>query len=133
MKPETRKRAAVALGLLLFSICLAAIANAGIPYASPTAKAILAAVVVLLLGWIAVRAYRAFLWKVGRRLAFSYFLVGVLPIPMVTLALLIGLYILSGFFLGHLFRDGTRNLALELRESADGFRCRRRRLHRGGH
>lgn len=118
VKPETRKRAAVALGLLLFSICLAAIANAGIPYASPTAKAILAAVVVLLLGWIAVRAYRAFLWKVGRRLAFSYFLVGVLPIPMVTLALLIGLYILSGFFLGHLFRDGTRNLALELRESA---------------
>lgn len=118
MKPETRKRAAVAFGLFLFAVALAALANAEIPFASPTAKAILAATLVLALGWIAIRAYRAFLWKVGRRLAFSYFLVGVLPIPMVSIALLIGLYILSGFFLGHLFRDGTRKLAFELRQSA---------------
>ncbi|HXU33715.1 MAG TPA: SpoIIE family protein phosphatase [Thermoanaerobaculia bacterium] len=118
MKPETKKRAAVAFGLFLFAIVLAAVANAGIPYASSTAKAILAALLVLILGWIAIRAYRAFLWKVGRRLAFSYFLVGVLPIPMVLVALSIGLYILSGFFLGHLFRDGTRKLTSELRQSA---------------
>lgn len=118
MKPETQKRAAVAFGLFLFAVVLAAVANAKVPYASPTAKAILAAILVLVLGWIAIRAYRAFLWKVGRRLAFSYFLVGVLPIPLVTVALGIGLYILSGFFLGHLFRDGTRKLTFELRHSA---------------
>ncbi len=118
MKPETRKRASVALGLFLLAVVLAALANAGIPYVSSAAKAILAAEIVLLLGWIAIRAYRAFLWRVGRRLAFSYFLVGVLPIPMVLLALGLGLYILSGFFLGHLFRDGARKLAFELRQSA---------------
>lgn len=118
MKPETKKRAAVAFGLFLFAVALAAVANANVPFASSAAKATLAAILVLVLGWIAVRAYRAFLWKVGRRLAFSYFLVGVLPIPMVLVALGIGLYILSGFFLGHLFRDGTRKLTSELRQSA---------------
>ncbi len=118
MKPETKKRAAVAFGLFLFAVVLAAVANAQVAYLSTAAKAGLAASVVLFLGWIAVRAYRAFLWKVGRRLAFSYFLVGVLPIPMVLIAMSIGLYILSGFFLGHLFRDGTRKLTSELRQSA---------------
>jgi len=118
VKPETKKRAAVAFGLFLFAVVLATVANAQIAYLSSAAKAALAAIIVLVLGWIAVRAYRAFLWKVGRRLAFSYFLVGVLPIPMVLIALSIGLYILSGFFLGHLFRDGTRKLTFELRHSA---------------
>ncbi len=118
MKPETRKRTAAVVGLYLLAAGLAALAQAEIPYASTTAKAILAATLVLILGWLAVKAYRAFLWKVGRRLAFSYFLVGVLPVPMVMIALAIGLYILSGFFLGHLFRDGSRALSFELRQSA---------------
>ncbi|HEV7670836.1 MAG TPA: SpoIIE family protein phosphatase [Thermoanaerobaculia bacterium] len=118
MKPKKRSRAAVTFALLLFGIGLVAIARAEIPYASSCAKLILAAAGVLGLGWLAIRAYRAFLWKVGRRLAFSYFLVGVLPIPLVTVAFAIGLYILSGFFLGHLFRDGTRKLTFELRQSA---------------
>ncbi len=118
MKPETRKRAVALAGLFLLAAGLAALAQAKIPFASTTAKAILAATLVLVLGWLAVKAYRAFLWKVGRRLAFSYFLVGVLPVPMVLIALAIGLYILSGFFLGHLFRDGTRALSSELRQSA---------------
>src|SRR5262249_33105387 len=59
------------------------------------------------------------LWSVGRRLAFSYFLIGVLPIPMVLLLLLTGAYILAGFFMGHLFRDATRALQGELQAQAD--------------
>ncbi|HTQ79602.1 MAG TPA: SpoIIE family protein phosphatase, partial [Thermoanaerobaculia bacterium] len=59
------------------------------------------------------------LWKVGRRLAFSYFLIGGLPIPMVLLLLLVGSYLLAGFFMGHLFRDATRSLQAEVQAAAD--------------
>ncbi len=116
LKSMKKARATLAIGLTFFG--LLALAQTEIPYAAGAAKAILAALAVLCLGWLAIRAYRAFLWKVGRRLAFSYFLVGVLPIPMVLLALAIALYILSGFFLGHLFRDGARKIVYELKQSA---------------
>jgi len=107
--------ALVAAGIVLLAILLARL---GLPYLSAAAKAFVAAVCVLLGIWLAVKAYRAFLWKVGRRLAFSYFLVGILPIPMVLLTLAIGLYLLAGFFLGHLFRDSSRQMSLELGRSA---------------
>ncbi len=64
--------------------------------------------------WLLVRAYRAFLWKVGRRLAFSYFLLGVLPVPMVLLLVGFAAYVVAGFFLGHLYRDATADLRAEL-------------------
>ena len=60
-----------------------------------------------LLLWGAWRLYNAFLWKVGRRLAFSYFLVGVLPIPLVLMVLAAVVYIQSGFILGHLYHDAV--------------------------
>ncbi|MDX1998614.1 MAG: SpoIIE family protein phosphatase [Thermoanaerobaculia bacterium] len=54
--------------------------------------------------WLASKAYQRLLWRVSGRLAFSYFLIGVVPIPLVgALVLLVG-WVLSGFFLGHLFR-----------------------------
>src|SRR6185295_16620612 len=69
--PVNRKKltsALVAAGIVLLAILLARL---GLPYLSAAAKAFVAAVCVLLGIWLAVKAYRAFLWKVGRRLAFS--------------------------------------------------------------
>jgi HAMP domain-containing protein len=64
------------------------------------------------------RVSRAFLYKVGRRLAFSYFLLGVLPIPMVALLLVITAYLLAGSFLGHLYHDGVQELIGRLESQA---------------
>ena len=67
-----------------------------------------------LLLWGAWRLYNAFLWKVGRRLAFSYFLVGVLPIPLVLMVLAAVVYIQSGFILGHLYHDAVEAVQAEM-------------------
>ncbi|HEX6900981.1 MAG TPA: SpoIIE family protein phosphatase [Thermoanaerobaculia bacterium] len=99
--------AALLAGLGLFAL-------AGIPYVSALAKFTLLAAGVILVPWLLWRAYHAFLWKVGRRLAFSYFLLGVLPIPLALLLLTVSAYILAGFFMGHLYRDAVQSLQTEL-------------------
>jgi HAMP domain-containing protein len=107
---------------LLFAAAPAALlillALAGIPYVSAFARFILSAAAVVLVLWLLWRLYRAFLYKVGRRLAFSYFLLGVLPIPLVLLLLIVLVYILSGFYLGHLYRDAVQSLHVELAAGA---------------
>jgi serine phosphatase RsbU (regulator of sigma subunit) len=110
------------LGLTLFGLALwiAAVgfASAGVPVLSPLVGFLVAAVSVGLLFWLLVRVVRRLLWRVGRRLAFSYFLIGVLPIPMVLVLLGLGLYLQSGFFLSHLYRDAVRGLEAELHQVA---------------
>ena len=64
--------------------------------------------------WILWKGLRLFLWRVGRRLAFSYLLIGVLPIPILGALILLNLYLLSGYFLGHLYRDASGGLQGEL-------------------
>lgn len=64
------------------------------------------------------RLARRFLFRVGRRLAFSYFLIGVLPIPMLILVGWISGYILNGFFLGHLYRDAVSSVQEDLERTA---------------
>ena len=82
----------------------------------------------LLLLWLLWRAYQAFLYKVGRRLAFSYFLLGVLPIPLLLLLLAVLAYLLSGFFLGHLYRDAVQSVQQDsTRRRGAPRRLRRRR------
>lgn len=73
----------------------------------------------LLLVWGAWRLYQAALWKVGRRLAFSYFLIGALPIPMVAFLLGLAVYILSGHVLGHLYRDAVGEVSADLATTAE--------------
>ncbi|MEM9553476.1 MAG: SpoIIE family protein phosphatase [Acidobacteriota bacterium] len=68
--------------------------------------------------WATRRILRWFLWRVSRRLAFSYFLIGLVPIPLVLLLTVVGLYILSGFFLGHLYRDAAAALHHDLEVAA---------------
>jgi serine phosphatase RsbU (regulator of sigma subunit) len=119
--------------LLLFAappvVLAAVLAFLKVPYLSALARAFLAAIVVLVLFWLGWRIYRAFLYKVGRRLAFSYLLLGVLPIPLLLLLLGVLAYLLSGFFLGHLYRDAVQSVQLELdtraRSRLDAFAAAR--------
>ncbi len=79
----------------------------------------LACCVLVALIWAFRVAWRRFLWRVGRRLAFSYFLVGVLPIALLALIFLLTAYLLGGFLLGHLYRDALDDLGDELITAAD--------------
>ena len=93
--------ALTALGVVLFR----ALWRLHLPYVNTVlglGLSCLCLVVVMLAAW---RAVSAFLYKVGRRLSFSYFLIGVLPIPMVLLLLAVVAYLLACFFIGHVYRD----------------------------
>src|SRR6187399_2024394 len=98
-----RKRTALLLALI--GLLLGAAVVAGVLGIRGLAMLAAAGALVLGLLWLGVRIFRRLLWRVGRKLAFSYFLIGVLPIPMVILVVGVGLWLLSGALLGHLFRD----------------------------
>ncbi len=68
--------------------------------------------------WLLSKALHAFLWRVSRRLAFSYFLIGVVPIPLLLVLALVTSYIAGGFFIGHLYRDAVTSVANDLRFAA---------------
>ncbi|HXO20517.1 MAG TPA: SpoIIE family protein phosphatase, partial [Thermoanaerobaculia bacterium] len=119
MNPKSSRRALAAAIVAAAIVATFVVAAARIPYLSTLATVLLAGAVILLLLWLAGRLLRRFLWKVGRRLAFSYFLSGMLPIPLVALLLLVGAYLLAGFFMGHLYRDAARSLQNEVALLAD--------------
>ena len=78
------------------------------------AAVLLLSLIALVVVWLAWRVVRWFLWRVGRRLALSYLLIGVLPIPMVLLlGALIG-YLLAGYFMGTLYRAAADELQADL-------------------
>lgn len=112
------RRVKVTLFLAVMAAALFGLARLELPYLSLLAKLTLGAAAVVLVPWLAWKAYNAFLYKVGRRLAFSYFLVGVLPIPMIALLAGVVAYLAAGFFLGHLFRDAAEKLQADLRTQA---------------
>jgi serine phosphatase RsbU (regulator of sigma subunit) len=110
-----RKRTALLLGLIgLLLACSAGAFLAGAPGLAAFAAA---AAGVLLLLWLGVKLFRRLLWSVGSRLAFSYFLIGVLPIPMVLLLIALASWVLSGTLVGHLFRDTAVAFHRELDET----------------
>jgi len=125
VKTSLRRALFVVLGAAL----TLALALASIPYVSLIAQLTLGAGAVVLGLWLAWKGYRSYLWKVSRRLAFSYFLIGMLPIPIVLLLLGVGSYILAGFFLGHLYRDAEVDLQADLgrdaEEQLDGYQAAR--------
>lgn len=114
-RPPRRLRAIVATAILIAALPLVVLAFLDLPYVSPAAQVLLAGIAVLGLLWLLWKVYRAFLYKVGRRLAFSYFLLGVLPIPLVLLLLTVVAYILSGYYLGQLYREAVQDMQTELR------------------
>ncbi len=75
------------------------------------------AVLWLLLLWL----QRRLLWRLGRRLAFSYMLLGLLPLLLSLVLVVVAAYLLSGFFLGHLYRDAAIGLHEEIDASSEFF------------
>ncbi len=65
--------------------------------------------------WLISKGLRKFLWRVSRRLAFSYFLIGVVPLPLFLLLVGVAAYIGSGSFLGHVYRDALASVNNDLR------------------
>lgn len=102
------------LGVLALTLLLALLAAQDIFFVSSFALTVLLVGLAGGLTWLAWRLLKRFLWKVGRRLSFSYFLIGVLPIPLVALLLTVVSILLAGFFLGHLARDAVRDVHLEV-------------------
>ena len=104
-------------GVLLFVVCLL-VSTAGIPFLSRFATLAAGALLFVSAVWGVWRLAQRFLWRVGRRLAFSYFLIGLVPIPLMLLVLGLVAYLLSSFFLGHLFRDAANRLHHDLHAAA---------------
>lgn len=113
-RPPRRLRAILVTATLVAALPLVVLAFLGIPYVTPASQVLLAGIALLGLLWLLWKAYKSFLYKVGRRLTFSYFLLGVLPIPLVLVLLTVVAYILSGFYLGQLYRDALQSLNTEL-------------------
>ena len=118
MKLSTpRRRAAflVAIALVALGVVLTrALWRLHLPYVNTVlglGLGCLCLIVAMLAAW---RVMSAFLYKVGRRLSFSYFLIGVLPIPMVLLLLAVVAYLLACFFIGHVYRDALSSLDAEV-------------------
>ncbi len=93
--------------------------------AAPLALKLLAWTVITVVGGVVgwtllVWLQRRLLWRVGRRLAFSYVLLGLLPFLLSLVLVIVAAYLLSGFFLGHLYRDAAIGLHEEL-EAVAGF------------
>lgn len=114
-RPPRRIRAILLTAILLAALPLVVLSFLRLPYVSTASRILLGGIVMLGLLWLLWKLYRAFLYKVGRRLAFSYFLLGVLPIPLLLLLLTVVAYILSGYYLGHLYREAVQDLKTELR------------------
>ncbi len=68
--------------------------------------------------WLGSRFLRFFLWRVSRRLAFSYFLIGFVPLVLVVMLTLVAAYVFTGFYVGHLFRDAAYSLTSDLDQAA---------------
>lgn len=106
--------ALIAAAAVLLAIVLATF----VPVISPFARALIWLSALLVATWGLIRLLRRLLWRVGHRLAVSYFLIGVLPIPMVAVMSAVGLYLLSGFFLAHQARTALLDVDSEVRTVA---------------
>jgi serine phosphatase RsbU (regulator of sigma subunit) len=104
-------------GLILVSAWIVGVVLS-VPILSPLAVAFLWMAGLGAVGWLAWRAYQRLLWRVSGRLAFSYFLIGVVPIPLAALLLALVAWLMSGFFLGHLYRDALVGLKEEVAAAA---------------
>ena len=109
----------LAILALLVALLVAVALVAESPLLSLLAKGFLLGFALLALLWLLWKGFRRFLWSVGRRLAFSYFLIGIFPIPLLALLLILNGFLLSGYFLGHLYRDAASTLQVEVQHAAE--------------
>jgi len=117
--PRRRRRLAGLLVALAYLTLFGALAALERPaFVAAFAKLALVGFGVVVATWALRRLWRAFFWRVSRRLAFSYFLVGVLPLGLIALLALLISYLAGGFLLGHLYHDGVGELQDELQAAA---------------
>lgn len=122
--PEQRRGRLVRL--LFVALVLAATWAVGyllpIPVASALAKVGFWLGVVGLAAGLGWSLYQRLLWHVGGRLAFSYLLIGLVPIPLALVLVLIVAYGLTGFYLGRVFHETVSEIQTELAlaAAADG-------------
>lgn len=108
-KPRnTTKKRNITLAVAIAAVALVALFDP--PWIGSPARAVFFSALAMGAVVLAWRLSRAFLYKVGRRLAFSYFLLGVLPIPMAGLLLGITAFLLAGSFIGHVYLDEVHSL-----------------------
>ncbi len=88
------------------------------PLVSIPAKLATYGLATVVLAALVVAGLRRFIYRVGRRLMFSYFLVGIVPIPLLALLFTLAGYQLNGFFTGHLYRDALVQIEEELEGEA---------------
>lgn len=110
MRPRTILLPALLVGALVLGAV--AILASAMPTALRLALLFLALLILLVLS---LGLLRWLLWSVGRRLTVSYFLIGVVPFPLLTLILSLAVYVAAGIFLGHVYRDAVG----ELQKTAD--------------
>ncbi len=115
--PRPSKSLLWALVAIVAGLCIVAI-SLDLPWISGFATFVLAVGAAAGLTWAIVALGRRLLWSVGRQLSLTYFLLGLLPIPMVLALLFVAAYLLSGFFLGHLYREAIMDLEHELEVAA---------------
>ena len=120
---NTAQKKILATLAFLFSATVVLSAATGLLFGAEStvavAKLLLAGIGLVLILWFLWRLAKALLWRVGRRLAISYFLIGVVPIPMVLLLGGLTAYLGAGFFLGHLHRDAVHSLERQLESTAE--------------
>ena len=115
------RRAAWLLGLFLALVLSSVTLSLDAPFALDFLAWTVASVAGLVIAWVVfVWLQRRLLWRVGRRLAFSYILLGLLPFLISLVLVMVAAYLLSGFFLGHLYRDAAIGLHEEL-EAVSAF------------
>lgn len=93
----------------------------GAPYMLLPAELLLAGGLLLFLLWAAWSITRRLLWRVGHRLALSYVLIGLVPIPMLAALVFVTGYLVAGFFLGHLHRDTVEAVHADLQIAAESL------------
>ncbi len=112
------RRLAAALALAAAIVTLSLEAHGALDVIAWTVVTVVGGVV----GWVLlVWLQRRLLWRVGRRLAFSYVLLGLLPFLLSLVLVIVAAYLLSGFFLGHLYRDAAISLHQEIDASSEFF------------
>lgn len=118
--PPHRSRLAklFVVGAVVFAA--AAALQALVPHPALRTLAHLAFACFLLLGlaWLFRVLWVRFFWSVGRRLAVSYLLLGLLPIGLMALLAAVSAYMLGGFLLGHHYRDGVDSTLGDLETAA---------------
>ncbi|MBN2057162.1 SpoIIE family protein phosphatase [bacterium] len=107
------------LAVVVVMVLCAVLAGLDIQIAGIIARILATASFIALLAILSRSLYQRLLWSVRRRLAFSYFLIGVLPVPMANFLLILALYLLSCFFLRNIYQNSVDSLSAEMHLMAE--------------